>query len=153
LKLETRNSFLIRPMLAATRAEAADFLALLGQDWREDHTNADVTRLRARLRHEGLPTLRAIRADAPHKAVALADHARQVHRLIEAEVDRFHERTPPDPATGRRVFDRGEARLLPRVVLAALLRRLLREAGVPADRLTGRAIAPILRAIHDRRGG
>ncbi|MEX0652840.1 MAG: tRNA lysidine(34) synthetase TilS [Phycisphaeraceae bacterium] len=146
-----QNVHLIRPMLHVTHADALDFLNQLGQAWREDHTNADVTRRRARLRRDVLPVLRDIRADAPSKAVALADHARDVHRLIETEVSRHHERVDRNSVSA--TLDRGEARLMPRVVLAALLRRLLEELGVPRDRLGRRTMSPIVRAIRDRAGG
>lgn len=142
----------IRPMLATTRDELVDLLQLLDQPWQEDHTNRDLTRTRARLRHEVLPTLKAIRSDASSKAVALADHARQVHVLVQAEVDRYHEHVCLD-ADGLRTLDRGEAVLMPRIVLHALLRRVLAEAGVPTDKLGGKTLGPIVHAIHDGKGG
>jgi hypothetical protein len=39
------------------------------------------------------------------------------------------------------------------VVLSGLLRRLLIQAGAKADRLGGRALHPVLRAIRDTTGG
>jgi tRNA(Ile)-lysidine synthetase-like protein len=142
---------LIRPMLSVTRDDAAAFLALLHQPWREDHTNADVSRLRARLRHAVLPVLREIRSDAAHKAVILTDHLRAIHELVEAEIDRHHERVSHE--NGRWLIDRGEARLMNRAVLVALLRRVLTEAGVGRDRLGMRTLGPVVRAIGDTRGG
>ena len=47
----------IRPLLEIRRAELRDYLRTKGQSWREDATNADTTRLRARLRHQLLPLL------------------------------------------------------------------------------------------------
>jgi tRNA(Ile)-lysidine synthase len=47
----------IRPLLEIRRAELRDYLAALGQPWREDASNLDLTRLRARLRHKILPVL------------------------------------------------------------------------------------------------
>src|SRR5690606_36470749 len=70
----------LRPMLAVTHAQAVAVLRDIGQPWREDLTNADITRWRAALRHQVLPALAAIRADAPHKAVALGEHLRQVRK-------------------------------------------------------------------------
>ncbi|MFA9477319.1 tRNA lysidine(34) synthetase TilS [Phycisphaerales bacterium AB-hyl4] len=147
----TRSCALIRPMLAATRENTLDFLKQLGQPWREDHTNADTSRWRARLRQDVLPVLREMRGNASTMAVSLADHARDVHRLIEAEVSRHHERVDRNSISA--TLDRGEARLMPRVVLVALLRRLLNELGVPRDRLGKRTLSPIVRAIRDRTGG
>jgi tRNA(Ile)-lysidine synthase len=48
---------IIRPLLGTRRAELLDFLASLGQPWREDATNADVSFSRNRVRHELLPLL------------------------------------------------------------------------------------------------
>ena len=47
----------VRPLLEIRRAELRAYLATLGQSWREDASNLDLTRLRARLRHQILPVL------------------------------------------------------------------------------------------------
>lgn len=145
------NVHVIRPMLGASRVEAVALLERLGQAWREDHTNADVGRVRAKLRAQALPVLREVRADAAKQAVALADHARQMHRLLGVEVARHHERVVHED--GEAVLDRGEARVMPKVVLTALLRQLLKDAGAPKDKLGSRALAPAVRGIRDTKGG
>lgn len=142
---------LIRPMLAVDRTDAQSFLRHLEQPWREDHTNADLSRLRARLRREVTPALAAISAEAPRRAVTLADHLRQVARLLEQAVAAAADRVLL--AEGSATFERVDARLLPPVVLAGLLRRLLAQAGVPRDRLGGRTLGPIVRAVRDTQGG
>ena len=48
---------LIRPMLSVWRTDIEQFLAQLGQDFRQDTTNQDVSLTRNRLRHELLPHL------------------------------------------------------------------------------------------------
>lgn len=50
---------LVRPLLGVSRREVRDYLAGLGQPYRDDATNADLTRTRARLRHDLLPKLEA----------------------------------------------------------------------------------------------
>jgi tRNA(Ile)-lysidine synthetase-like protein len=70
------NVQLIRPMLDATHAQAIDFLQQLDHPWREDATNADLSRTRARLRHEVLPVLRELRLSVATKAVQLGDSLR-----------------------------------------------------------------------------
>jgi tRNA(Ile)-lysidine synthase len=47
----------VRPLLQVRRSELRDYLAVLNQSWREDASNLDFTRLRARLRHQVLPIL------------------------------------------------------------------------------------------------
>jgi len=51
---------IVRPLLDAARADIVAYLGGLGQGWREDATNADTTRLRARVRAELVPLLREI---------------------------------------------------------------------------------------------
>ena len=47
----------IRPLLSVRREELREYLREKGQDWREDASNRDTTRLRARLRHQLLPLI------------------------------------------------------------------------------------------------
>lgn len=58
-----------RPWLDAPRADLETFLRALGQDWREDPTNADPAYTRAWLRREVMPVLRA-RFPAVEEALA-----------------------------------------------------------------------------------
>jgi tRNA(Ile)-lysidine synthase len=47
----------VRPLLGIRRQELREYLVALGQSWREDATNEDTTRLRARIRHRLIPYL------------------------------------------------------------------------------------------------
>src|SRR6202142_2937511 len=47
----------IRPLLEVRRGELREYLLAKGQTWREDASNLDTTRLRARVRHQLLPVL------------------------------------------------------------------------------------------------
>lgn len=49
---------LIRPLLEVTRGEVLDYLARLGQAYRQDASNRDPRFTRARIRHELLPLMR-----------------------------------------------------------------------------------------------
>lgn len=138
-------------MLAVSRSEVIDYLNTLNQPWREDHTNADVTRWRARLRAEVLPVLESIRPGAGRRATAFADHLRDVHRVLDEAV-----------ASARAVvvregdgflIKREAGKRLERVVLSGLLRELLEEVGVPGDKLGAKAVGRVVRAVRDREGG
>ncbi|HEV2304592.1 MAG TPA: tRNA lysidine(34) synthetase TilS [Candidatus Acidoferrales bacterium] len=48
---------IIRPLLDTRRAELRNYLASIHQEWREDGSNADTTRLRARVRKHLLPEM------------------------------------------------------------------------------------------------
>jgi len=56
-KLESPEGRILRPMLAATRAEVETYLLGLGQEWREDSSNRHLSFTRNRIRHELLPLL------------------------------------------------------------------------------------------------
>ena len=56
-KLESPEGFILRPLLAAKHAEIEAYLRELGQDWREDTSNRNLTFTRNRIRHELLPLL------------------------------------------------------------------------------------------------
>ena len=51
---------LARPLLDISRREVRDYLADLKQPFREDESNADLTRTRARIRHDLLPKLAGV---------------------------------------------------------------------------------------------
>ncbi len=51
---------IVRPLLDARRSDVVAYLEELGQSWREDSTNGDTTRLRARVRAELLPWLEGV---------------------------------------------------------------------------------------------
>lgn len=55
-----RRGRVIRPLLDCTRSDVVDYLMSLGQSWREDVTNLDTTRLRARVRADAIPLLREL---------------------------------------------------------------------------------------------
>jgi len=56
-ELEGPEGVILRPLLAATHAEIEAYLRDLGQDWREDTSNRNLTFTRNRIRHELLPLL------------------------------------------------------------------------------------------------
>ena len=81
----------VRPLLGTPRKQLREYLRAIGQPWREDSTNRDTRRMRARIREQLLPLLE--RDFSP--AVAghlneLARFAREEERFWEALVeDRF----------------------------------------------------------------
>jgi len=83
---------IIRPLLEVGRAELREFLADLGQPWREDTTNQDTSRTRARIRHQLIPILRRDFDPATVTRLArLASHARENEIFWRAlEDERFH---------------------------------------------------------------
>ncbi len=147
------DRLLIRPMLSVDRVAVCQFLNDIGQDSRRDQTNTDTSRLRARLRYQVVPVLRDIRQDASAKAVALADHMRQIHHLIEREVAQHHRHVRRHAPNAVAVLERSVACQMPQMMLVALLQRLVTEAGVGQDRINRHTLAAMVRAIRDHQGG
>ncbi len=85
---------LIRPILGVSGGEVRAYLTSIGQDWREDASNLDPARTRARIRHDLLPAL--ARDFNPNVAAALvrlgqtaAEADRQARRHARRWLDRL----------------------------------------------------------------
>jgi tRNA(Ile)-lysidine synthase len=84
---------LIRPMLSIDRETARDYLAALGQEWRQDPTNAEPRFARNRIRNELLPQLRRDFGSSVDDAVRrLADQAAAARSWIDAAASEHAER-------------------------------------------------------------
>jgi len=85
----------VRPLLEARRAELREWLKGIGQTWREDSTNADTTRLRARVRAELVPLVeRDYQPRITEQLCRLAELAREEEEFAAGLVEaRFRELT------------------------------------------------------------
>ncbi len=70
---------IVRPLLATRREQLREYLRAIGQPWREDSTNRDTSRTRARIREQLLPLL--TRDFSP----AIAEHLNKLARLAREE--------------------------------------------------------------------
>lgn len=115
---------LIRPMLGVTPDEARGLCARCGWAWREDASNADVTRLRAAVRHTVLPALLGARPGAAGRIVdAAAGVAEAADHLARAA-----------DALGPPPWGRAALRGAHPAVVATLLRRAARTRGADGTR-------------------
>jgi tRNA(Ile)-lysidine synthase len=80
-----RRDHIVRPLLDSTRGELRDFLRGLGETWREDATNDDRSIPRNLVRHEVMPQLRTLNAQAD---AALA-RAAEILRADEVFLERL----------------------------------------------------------------
>jgi tRNA(Ile)-lysidine synthase TilS/MesJ len=80
------STALIRPMLAVRRSECEDFCRAARIEWRDDPSNRDVSRMRARLRRDVLPVLEELWPDSPRRAAATADAVRVARRIVNRRV-------------------------------------------------------------------
>jgi tRNA(Ile)-lysidine synthase len=82
---------IVRPLLETRRDELRDYLSGLGQSWREDASNQDTSRMRARIRHRLLPILqRDFDPSSATRLARLAGFAREEETFWRAlEEERF----------------------------------------------------------------
>jgi len=95
-----RSGLIIRPLLDLGREELRAFLSELGQNWREDATNQDTSRMRARIRHQLIPTLlHDFDAATVTRLARLAGHAREDESFWRAlEDERFNALVTREPS-------------------------------------------------------
>jgi tRNA(Ile)-lysidine synthase len=80
---------ILRPLLAATRAEVELYLGSLGQSWREDSSNRHLTFTRNRIRHELLPLLESWNPRLREHLAQMASLARDEEAWWQAELARL----------------------------------------------------------------
>jgi tRNA(Ile)-lysidine synthase len=93
---------IIRPLLDIGREELREYLLTLNQPWREDATNLDTSRTRARVRHNLLPLLqRDFEPATVTRLVRMAGLAREEEMFWHAlEDERFAALTSREPSGG-----------------------------------------------------
>jgi tRNA(Ile)-lysidine synthase len=123
---------LVRPLLSVSRQAIRAYLAELGQVYRDDASNLDLSRTRARIRNDLLPRL----ADEYNPRVASA-LVRLGHLAAQSECawdDWLHalgQEVICHASADRIELDRDRLRALPLFVRAELLRRAWRAVGWP----------------------
>jgi tRNA(Ile)-lysidine synthase len=86
LGMSPRDGAVVRPLLAFTREQTAEYCRKRGLSWREDDSNASAAYARNRVRHELLPALRAIHPAAEQNVVAVAGILRDEAEVLDALV-------------------------------------------------------------------
>lgn len=118
------NRRLIRPMLECSPHDARALCTAAGWQWAEDHTNADVSRLRSALRHEVLPKLLGLRPTTAQAAVRLACIANDTRELLTLSVLHAERAAPPRRDANRSItWQRSDLRARSSLVLAETLKR------------------------------
>ena len=141
---------LIRPMLGVTHADAERLCTLAGFEWRHDHTNFDVSRVRAAVRAHILPQLRQL-------SPRVTEHASVSSQLLAEAADLIHQQASELLAEsnsenpGAITWARDVLRPYPTIVLGKTLRLAAARLsqGRDLDRLSSRVIRPVLGAITD----
>ncbi len=136
--LEFAEGSIVRPLLATRRAEIEGYLKALGQSWREDSSNRQLTFTRNRIRHELLPLLEGWNPRLREHLAQMAGLARDEEAWWTAELARL---APQVLMPGRPVRGGGRAAGDAATMLSidvtrlaglapAVQRRLLRNASV-----------------------
>jgi tRNA(Ile)-lysidine synthase len=150
--IEFPEGRVVRPLLAATRAEVEAYLTALGQAWREDSSNRHLTFTRNRIRHELLPLLEEWNPQIREHLAQMSSLAREEEAWWLAELARI---APQILLAGRPVRGGGRASgdglALDAKRLAALhpalQRRLLRYAAQQLDASLDFPATEALRAL------
>lgn len=132
----------IRPMLEVTHADAEAICRAVGVVWREDATNADVSRRRGALRALVLPRLRELEPGGAVRASRAARLVGEAWALVEARALALRREDG---------WTREELRAEAGIVVGEVLRRRAAEltGGAGRDRWSGRVVDPAVRAVRD----
>jgi tRNA(Ile)-lysidine synthase len=166
---------IIRPLLDIGREELREYLSLLKQPWREDATNLDTTRTRARIRHKLLPFLQQEFEPATVTRLArMAGLAREEEAFWHAlEDERFAALTSHEPsgglslsvadllspipsfpaAGGESSFPRGTAVLPALALTRRLVRRIFLELRGSRQQFTARHVEDVLHLATKSQSG
>jgi tRNA(Ile)-lysidine synthase len=123
---------LVRPLLRVSRREIREFLAAIDQPFREDETNAALSRTRSRIRHDLLPKLAAEYNPAVSEAlVRLGELSASLERVIGRDA-RAAARSATITATRDAVvLKHGFLQSMPRLMRTEILRQTWRRVGWP----------------------
>lgn len=148
---------LVRPLLGAGRSEVRAWLDALGQPFRDDASNADLSRTRARIRHDLLPKLAS--DYNPRVALALVRLgalAAESQSALRGWLERVSREATVEATSGVLVFLNARLARLPRAVRVEALRLAWQRAGWPErDMNTARwrRLAAMVRPAHNRDPG
>ena len=127
---------IVRPLLDSSGDEIRAWLRSVGQDWREDATNADTQRFRALVRHELVPVAESVnpkfRQTLARTLDLLADDSVLLDEMAEAFAHDFAE---VDSARGEVAFDRRAMLTLSRPMARRTVRAAILEVFPEVSRL------------------
>jgi tRNA(Ile)-lysidine synthase len=130
---------LVRPLLWVSRRAIRRYLAGLGQSFREDLTNLDLGRTRARIRHDLLPRLAAeYNPRVAEALVRLGALAASNQRTIQREVHSLERDLIIADSPDRVVLKHDRVASVPAFLRVELLRWVWRRAGWPERGMSAR---------------
>lgn len=147
------DATVIRPMLAIDRVAVERICSESGWEWAHDRTNTDLSRLRARVRAEILPRVRAIGARSSEHAVSAGRLLHMASGMIESRAESLMRAHAREKSPGGIEIARPALRACEEIVAGEVIRRCVARAGAGGmDRLGSSATDAIVRAIREHRG-
>ena len=121
---------LVRPLLNVSRREVLEYLAAIGQVYREDHTNAELRFTRNRIRHELMPYLSAnYNAGVVDAITRLASLAGEAQEVVAGLADNLADRSIAAERPGEATVDCDVLASAPRFLVRELLIAVWRRQG------------------------
>jgi tRNA(Ile)-lysidine synthase len=123
---------LVRPLLGVSRRQLRAYLKSLDQSFREDSSNGDLSRTRARIRTDLLPKLAAeYNPKVANALLRLGVLASSLERALGFELDNYEHRLVVSLTRDRIALKADLLRTMRRFPRVEVLRRLWRRAGWP----------------------
>jgi tRNA(Ile)-lysidine synthase len=130
---------LVRPLLGTSRRGIREYLNAIGQPFREDETNALLTRTRSRIRHDLLPKLAAEYNPAVDRALLrLGAISASLARAIDRDASAAAHSSIISVTHACLVLKHAFLRSRPRFLVIEALRALWRRAGWPEASMSAR---------------
>lgn len=127
---------IVRPLLTVTRAEVIEYLALLGQPYRTDSSNADPRFTRNRIRAELLPLLKTFNPEVVAMLARLAEQAEEAFEILSGDAAALLARAELPRAGGVLVLDAATLTAAHPYHVREAMRTLWQREGWSADRMT-----------------
>jgi len=144
----------VRPLLDVPREATRAFLVALGQDWREDASNADLSRARNFLRHELLPRCASGPYPGATKAILrLGSQAATAAAALASAADHLLDRSAEPRADGSLVLRIRELVGLHPHLLGELFVAIWQRQGWPRQEMTAAHYARLTRLARSLAGG
>jgi len=150
--LRPRRGRIIRPLAECSRELVRTHLSSLAQPWREDASNLDTTRLRARIRHEVVPMMRQINPRFD-EAVLRSVEVLSAENDLLAEVAREHAREIAGKNGAALPLDRAGLARLSQPMRRRVIREVLKAHFPQASRVEFDHVEALAEACGDDRGG
>ncbi len=142
---------LVRPLLGVSRRAVRRFLSTIGQPFREDVTNADLTRTRGRIRNDLLPKLAAeYNPQVDRALVRLGALTGSLERRIDRHVESIVRDSTISVAENAVVLKHGFLNSTSRSLLTEVLRRVWKNAQWPEASMSARRWRRLAALIRKR---